>query len=65
MVLITTMQMNYAVAIFGIIMIFALVYWQIGGKKFYTGPIQETVHGIEPMNETTADHHTNKAAAEN
>ncbi|KIW74141.1 hypothetical protein Z517_12551 [Fonsecaea pedrosoi CBS 271.37] len=49
---VTAVNMNYAVAIFALIMIFALAYWQIEGKKFYTGPVDETVHGIEPVNES-------------
>ncbi|EXJ83963.1 hypothetical protein A1O3_04630 [Capronia epimyces CBS 606.96] len=49
---VTAANMNYAVAIFGLIMIFALVYWQIEGKKFYTGPVDQTVDGIEPANQS-------------
>ena len=63
--------MNYAVAIFGLIMIFALLYWQFVGKKTYTGPVDETVqtmHGIEPASGSMVspvvgkeEHQANKA----
>jgi len=67
--------MNYAVAIFGLIMIFALLYWQFVGKKTYTGPVDETVqtmHGIEQTKTNQSmvspdagkeEHHANKHVA--
>ena len=35
------MQMNYAIAYLGGILIFSTLYWYIYGRKFYTGPIVE------------------------
>ena len=33
--------MNYAVAFLGLILVFALIYWYAGGRKFYKGPLIE------------------------
>ncbi|KAL9092154.1 MAG: hypothetical protein Q9165_004587 [Trypethelium subeluteriae] len=33
--------MNYAIAFLALILIFALIYWWAGGRKFYKGPLVE------------------------
>lgn len=38
---VTALNMNYAVAFLGLILLAALSYWYIGGRKFYTGPLIE------------------------
>ncbi|CRG86555.1 putative amino-acid permease C15C4,04c [Talaromyces islandicus] len=35
--------MNYAIAFMGLILLCALIYWYIRGRKFYVGPLKETV----------------------
>ncbi|RAL64633.1 hypothetical protein DID88_001666 [Monilinia fructigena] len=38
---VTALNMNYAIAFLGLILVFSTVYWYISGKKFYTGPVIE------------------------
>lgn len=33
--------MNYAIAFLGAILLFSAVFWYIGGRKYYTGPMIE------------------------
>jgi len=40
---VTALNMNYAIAFLGGILIAATVYWLVSGRKFYTGPIVEAV----------------------
>ncbi|KAH8697883.1 putative amino acid permease [Talaromyces proteolyticus] len=40
---VTGENMNYAIVFMAFIMLCALVYWYVRGKKFYVGPIKETV----------------------
>ncbi|KAI9749071.1 MAG: hypothetical protein M4579_007015 [Chaenotheca gracillima] len=57
-------SMNYAVAFLGLIFLFALAYWYISGKKFYTGPLVEaSVEGEEetPSRELKGSHHSNSS----
>ena len=35
--------MNYAVAFLGLILLAALIWWYLGGRRYYTGPIMEAV----------------------
>lgn len=35
--------MNYAIAFMGLILLCALVYWYVRGRKFYVGPLKETI----------------------
>lgn len=43
--------MNYAVVIFAFIFVFATIYWYAVGKKNYTGPVEETIIGVPPVQE--------------
>ena len=38
---VTALTMNYASAFLGLILLAALVWWYVGGRKYYTGPIKE------------------------
>jgi len=38
---VTAENMNYAIAIMALILLFALVYWYAGGRRWYTGPLIE------------------------
>ncbi|KAK4942920.1 polyamine transporter tpo5, partial [Elasticomyces elasticus] len=38
---VTALNMNYAVAFLALIFAFAAVYWVLGGRRFYTGPLVE------------------------
>lgn len=33
--------MNYAIAFLALILLFALIYWFAGGRRWYTGPLIE------------------------
>lgn len=35
--------MNYASAFLALVLLFALLYWYISGRKFYHGPIVEAI----------------------
>jgi amino acid transporter len=46
---VTPDNMNYAIAFMGAILVAAAIYWYLGGRKFYTGPIKETsVQEVSP-----------------
>lgn len=49
--------MNYACAFLGGILIFALVTWYAGGRRYYTGPLTEAqVSGAENVsNDSSSD----------
>lgn len=37
------LTMNYAIAFLGLIAFFAMIYWYVRGRKFYTGPLVEAI----------------------
>lgn len=46
---VTAENMNYAVAFLAFVLLCAAVFWYLGGKKYYTGPVIEAeVQGIDP-----------------
>ena len=55
----TFKQMNYAIVYLGGILFFALLYWFVRGKKFYTGPIIETEIDEGSMEERSSDDEVN------
>jgi amino acid transporter len=40
---VTALTMNYAIAFLALILLAALVFWYLGGRRYYTGPITEAV----------------------
>ena len=38
---VTALTMNYAIAFLGLILLAALIWWYVGGRKYYTGPLVE------------------------
>ena len=44
---VTANNMNYAIAFLALIFVFALVYWFIAGRRFYSGPLIEADVGEE------------------
>ena len=40
---VAALTMNYAIAFLGLIVFFAIIYWYIRGRKFYTGPLVEAI----------------------
>ena len=40
---VTALTMNYAIAFLGLILLAALIWWYLGGRRYYTGPITEAV----------------------
>jgi len=38
---VTAENMNYAIAFLGAILLAAIAYWYVGGKRWYTGPLIE------------------------
>lgn len=48
---VTASNMNYAIAFLGFILFCSAIYWYLGGKRFYTGPIVEVeIREEEPNN---------------
>jgi hypothetical protein len=41
--------MNYAAAFLVLILAFSAIYWYVSGRKFYIGPLIETIAEEEPM----------------
>ncbi|RAL06723.1 amino acid transporter [Aspergillus homomorphus CBS 101889] len=52
---VTASNMNYACVFLVFVLLFALVYWYISGKRFYHGPVTEAVVGdyLSESNSTT------------
>ena len=40
---VTALTMNYAIAFLALILLAALIWWYLGGRRYYTGPITEAV----------------------
>ncbi|KIW73982.1 hypothetical protein PV04_02055 [Phialophora macrospora] len=51
---VTPDNMNYAIVFLVFILLCAIVYWYISGKKFYTGPIVEAEIGDEEVDSSTS-----------
>ncbi|KAL9105544.1 MAG: hypothetical protein Q9227_009288 [Pyrenula ochraceoflavens] len=49
-------EMNYAIAFLGLILIAALIYWFISGRKFYTGPLMEAEILDEGRDSSSGEH---------
>ena len=40
---VSALTMNYAAAFLALILFFAIIYWYIRGRNFYTGPLIEAI----------------------
>lgn len=40
---VTALTMNYAIAFLALILLAALIWWYLGGRRYYTGPITEAI----------------------
>jgi amino acid transporter len=56
---VTANNMNYAIAFLGFILLCAAVYWYLGGKKFYTGPLIEAEIHEEEVISSLEEHEKN------
>lgn len=52
---VAALTMNYAAAFLGLIALFAVVYWYISGRKFYTGPLIEAVVDVNDSQQIVKD----------
>jgi amino acid transporter len=55
--------MNYAIVFWGFILLCALVFWYISGKKYYTGPLIEAEMTEEDVAEGSGSDHEKKEVA--
>lgn len=55
---VTADNMNYAIVFLAFILLCAMVYWYINGRKFYTGPLVEAEIGDVEVDSASsgADH---------